>query len=137
MTIKIFFVVVLFNTAMTRSDISQECIFHSCTVLLKIVQVDDEFVTKGCVVYIRRLRGCLDIQSCGIIKIHLNRILSFCKKQRVGYNKDLNLGATILFCNGHKLRKLICFTLINIKTCTFNISLFLTFALFLKYKSIH
>ena len=37
MTNKIFFVVVLFHQVMTRSDISQECIFHSCTVLLNVV----------------------------------------------------------------------------------------------------
>ena len=41
--------------------------FPSYTVLLNTVWVGVEFVRKGRVVYIRRLRGSLGIQSCGII----------------------------------------------------------------------
>ena len=52
--------------------------------------------------------GCEEIwtfRAAELFKIHLNKVLSSCKKQRVGYNKDLNLDAIILFCNGHKLKK--------------------------------
>ena len=105
MTIKIFFVVLLFHAVMTPSNISQERIFHSYTVLLNVVQVDDEFGKKKDV--FSTFECCEEVwtfRAAELFKIHQKRILSSCKKRRVGYNRYLNLDARILFCNGHKLK---------------------------------
>jgi len=101
MTIKIFFLCVLFLAGMTRSDLSEKCIFPGYTVLLNIVQVDDEFEGKS---VFAAMEGCevfWAFRAAELFMIHLNQVLSSCKKSRIGYNKELNVEATIIFCHHH------------------------------------
>ena len=47
------------------------------------------------------------LRAAELFEVHLNQVLSSCKKSRFVYIKDLNINANILFCNGHKLKQTI------------------------------
>jgi hypothetical protein len=104
MTIKILFLRVLFLALMIRSNLSEEYIFPSYTVLLNIVRWMMNLEGKD---VLFTLEGCEEFRAfraAELFRIHLNHVLSPCKKRCVDYNKYLTLDATILSCIWHILK---------------------------------
>jgi hypothetical protein len=86
---------VLFLAVVIRSDISEECIVPSFTVLLDIVWVGDEFEGKSLLATMECCEGIWPIRNAELFR--MPHYLLSCNKRRVGCNKDLNIDANINF----------------------------------------